>query len=67
VPKAVIVTVQYVSPVAGVKEIIPAIAEADAAENPWIISFLLLSTLVVRVLLVEGASDANVVNEIDPV
>jgi hypothetical protein len=27
VPKAVIVTVQYVAPVAGVKEIIPAIAE----------------------------------------
>ena len=63
-PKAVIVTVQYVAPVAGVKEIIPAIAEAVAAENPWIISFLLLSTLVMRVLLVEGASDANVVNEI---
>jgi hypothetical protein len=39
VPKAVIVTVQYVPPVAGVKEIIPAIAEAFAAENPWIISF----------------------------
>jgi hypothetical protein len=67
VPKAVIVTVQYVPPVAGVKEIIPAIAVTLAAENPWMISFLLLSTLVVRVLLVEGASDANVVNEIDPV
>jgi hypothetical protein len=67
VPKAVIVTVQYVPPVAGVKEIIPAIAVTLAGENPWMISFLLLSTLVVRVLLVEAASDANVVNETDPV